>query len=111
RIGSAHHGDDLSALLRVAPLCPAPKEFEGWLRKLLATPSRPDGVLLSSVHRVKGLEWDHVLVFGADSGAMPHRLSDDIEEERRVFHVALTRGIRTVTVIADETRPSPFLRE
>lgn len=111
RIGAAHHGDDLIALIRVAPLCPVPAKFEGWLREILATPGRPDGVLLSSVHRVKGLEWDHVLVFGADSGVTPHRLSDDIEEERRVFHVAITRGIRSVTLLADRSRPSPFLEE
>ena len=66
---------------------------------------------LSTVHRVKGLEWDHVVVFGADRGSMPHELSDDIEEERRVFHVALTRGRQTVTILVDEARPSRFLAE
>jgi hypothetical protein len=42
---------------------------------------------------------------------MPHELSDDIEEERRVFHVAMTRGRRTVTVLSDQERPSRFLAE
>jgi DNA helicase-2/ATP-dependent DNA helicase PcrA len=70
-----------------------------------------DGVTLSTVHRVKGLEWDHVLVFGADRGSMPHELSADIEEERRVFHVAMTRGRRSVTILADVARPSQFLTE
>jgi superfamily II DNA helicase RecQ len=42
---------------------------------------------------------------------MPHELSDDIEEDRRVFHVAMTRGRRTVTVLADRDRPSRFLAE
>jgi DNA helicase-2/ATP-dependent DNA helicase PcrA len=63
------------------------------------------------VHRVKGLEWDHVLVFGVDRGTMPHALSEDVEEERRVFHVAMTRGRRTVTLLVDEARPSRFLSE
>jgi DNA helicase-2/ATP-dependent DNA helicase PcrA len=63
------------------------------------------------VHRVKGLEWDHVLVFGADSGSMPHELSEDIEEERRVFHVAMTRGRVSVTILADRARQSRFLAE
>ena len=66
---------------------------------------------LSSIHRVKGMEWDRVLVFRADDGLMPHRLSDDEEEERRVFHVAITRGIEAVTILADDARPSPFLDE
>lgn len=111
RVASSHHGDDLTALIRVAPMCPDPAAFEVWLRDHLAPARDPDGVLLSSIHRVKGLEWDHVIVFGADRDTMPHRLSDDTEEERRVFHVALTRGRKTVTVLADSSKPSPFLRQ
>jgi DNA helicase-2/ATP-dependent DNA helicase PcrA len=111
RADRAAQGDDLTALRRAAAMGPAPAEFESWLRGLLAVPMTPAGVTLSTVHRVKGLEWDHVLVFGADSGTMPHDLSDDIEEERRVFHVAITRGRTTVTVLSDQTRPSRFLAE
>ncbi len=44
-------------------------------------------------------------------GLLPHRLSDDEEGERRVFHVALTRAIRQVLVLADADEPSPFLAE
>ena len=69
------------------------------------------GVTLSTVHRVKGREWPHVVVFGADAGIFPHRLAEDVEEERRVFHVAITRGIDQVTVLADDDRPSLFLGE
>jgi DNA helicase-2/ATP-dependent DNA helicase PcrA len=57
------------------------------------------------------LEWDHVFVFGADSSLMPHHLASDVEEERRIFHVAITRGIKTVTVLADKVSPSLFLSE
>ena len=111
RADRAAQGDDLTALRRVAPLGPGPAEFEGWLREQLAAATTPAGVTLSTVHRVKGLEWDHVLVFGADRGTMPHELSDDIEEERRVFHVAMTRGRVSVTILADQSRPSRFLAE
>ena len=111
RADRAAQGDDLTALRRVAPLGPEPDRFEPWLREQLATPTSPGGVTLSTVHRVKGLEWDHVVVFGADRGSMPHELSDDIEEERRVFHVAMTRGRQTVTILVDEARPSRFLAE
>ncbi|HEY5889758.1 MAG TPA: ATP-dependent DNA helicase UvrD2, partial [Acidimicrobiia bacterium] len=103
--------DDLVALQRIAGLHASPASFESWLRERLSTPSRPEGVTLSTVHRVKGLEWDHVLVFAADSSLMPHHLSNDIEEERRIFHVAMTRGIKTVTILADRDHPSPFLAE
>jgi DNA helicase-2/ATP-dependent DNA helicase PcrA len=111
RADRAAQGDDLTALRRVAALGPSPSEFEPWLRERLGAATLADGVTLSTVHRVKGLEWDHVLVFGADRGSMPHELSADIEEERRVFHVAMTRGRRSVTILADVARPSQFLTE
>ncbi|MEX1126661.1 MAG: ATP-dependent DNA helicase UvrD2 [Acidimicrobiia bacterium] len=111
RADRAAQGDDLTALRRVAALGPEPAEFEPWLRDRLGAATSTEGVTLSTVHRVKGLEWDHVLVFGADRGSMPHELSDDIEEERRVFHVAVTRGRRTVSILVDEDRPSRFLAE
>jgi len=111
RADRSGQGDDLTALRRAAALGPGPTDFEPWLRKSLSTPGTPDGVMLSTVHRVKGLEWDHVIVFGADRGAMPHDLADDVEEERRVFHVAMTRGRETVTILADRDRPSRFLTE
>jgi DNA helicase-2/ATP-dependent DNA helicase PcrA len=111
RADRASQSDDLAALRRLAALGPEPGSFEPWLREQLSVPSSPDGVTLSSVHRAKGLEWDHVLVFGADSGSMPHALSGDIEEERRVFHVAITRGRESVTVLSDKDRQSRFLAE
>jgi superfamily I DNA/RNA helicase len=45
---------------------------------------------------------------------MPHRLAAGrkaLEEERRVFHVALTRARREVVVLADRAEPSPYLSE
>jgi DNA helicase-2/ATP-dependent DNA helicase PcrA len=111
RVDRSAHGDDLTALRRTAALGPDPSRFEGWLRDRLAGSTPPGGVLLSSVHRVKGQEWDHVVVFGVDRGAMPHQLSEDVEEERRVFHVAMTRGRRSVSILADRDRPSRFLTE
>ncbi|HLI25056.1 MAG TPA: UvrD-helicase domain-containing protein, partial [Acidimicrobiales bacterium] len=108
--GSSHL-DDLEALHQVAALQPDPVRFEPWLREVLGRRGAGGGVLLSSIHRVKGMEWDRVVVWGADGGIMPHRLAEDVEEERRVFHVAITRARRLVVVIADRQRPSPFLAE
>ncbi len=108
------HRDDLDALLQVADLHPDPAGFTPWLRAALARPPDEDGVTLSTVHRVKGREWPRVAVFGASDGVMPHRLAQGaaaLEEERRVFHVAITRGMRRVAVLADASRPSPFLAE
>ena len=116
--GSSHL-DDLDALLQVATLEPDPSRFESWLRESLAARPSPEVdssgvaqvVTLSTVHRVKGLEWDSVIVFGVNAGVYPHRLSDDEEEERRVLHVAITRGRSRVVVLADGSRPSPMVPE
>jgi DNA helicase-2/ATP-dependent DNA helicase PcrA len=110
------HNDDLDALILVARAQADPADFEPWLRRRLRGAHRPDGdgVTLSTVHRVKGLEWPHVVVWDVSDGVMPHRLTTSRagrEEERRVFHVALTRGRRTVTVLARTAAPSPFLAE
>ncbi|WP_419912873.1 ATP-dependent DNA helicase UvrD2 [Candidatus Poriferisodalis sp.] len=131
------HGDDLRALISVAHLHPDPAGFAAWLADRLsgfgdsdtagfgndearsssngaavrsAHSAQRSGVRLATVHRVKGLEWPHVIVYEASAGLMPHRLAHDIEEERRVFHVALTRCAASVTFISDDP-PSPFLAE
>ncbi|MFA9431733.1 HRDC domain-containing protein [Egicoccus sp. AB-alg2] len=105
------HGDDLDALEQLAALHTDPATFREWLVDRLRVPADPDGVTLSTVHRVKGMEWDHVVVFAASAGLFPHRLADDVEEERRVFHVAVTRGRQRVDVVADRERTSAFVGE
>jgi DNA helicase II / ATP-dependent DNA helicase PcrA len=105
------HADDLDALLQLAALQPDPAGFRDWLSDRLRAPADPTGITLSTVHRVKGMEWEHVVVFAANAGLFPHRLADDVEEERRVLHVAVTRCRRSVTLVADRERPSPFLPE
>jgi DNA helicase-2/ATP-dependent DNA helicase PcrA len=57
--------------------------FEPWLRARLRAPNESasdEGVAVSTVHRVKGMEWPYVVVLGAHEGLMPHALADDIEE-------------------------------
>ena len=105
------HGDDLDALEQLAALQPDPARFEEWLGERLRVPGEPTGITLSTVHRVKGMEWPQVVVFAANQGLFPHRLADDVEEERRVFHVAITRCQEQVHVVADDDRASPFLEE
>ncbi|MBA3267487.1 MAG: ATP-dependent helicase, partial [Acidimicrobiia bacterium] len=104
------HGDDLWALEQVAALHPDPATFEDWLRSMIAA-TAGEGVQLSTVHKVKGREWPRVIVFAASEGLFPHRLSDDVEEERRIFHVAVTRARTSAVVLADARAPSPFLDE
>ncbi len=54
-----------------------------------------DGVVLSTIHASKGLEYKVVYIPDANEGIMPHHksvLEPDIEEERRLFYVAMTRA-------------------
>ncbi len=103
-------GDDLTAITHLAALHDDVLSFESWMRSTLATPRTANGVLLSTVHRVKGQEWPRVVVHQADPDQFPHRLAEDVEEERRLFHVALTRASEHVTVTTGP-RPTPFLEE
>ncbi|WP_029088881.1 ATP-dependent DNA helicase UvrD2 [Brevibacterium album] len=54
-----------------------------------------DGVTLASVHAAKGLEWESVHLVGASEGLIPigyAETADEIDEERRLFYVAVTRA-------------------
>ena len=56
----------------------------------------PNRVSLMTVHSVKGLEFNHVFVIGMEEGIFPHMNSlmesSDVEEERRLMYVAITRA-------------------
>jgi DNA helicase-2/ATP-dependent DNA helicase PcrA len=108
---SAAHSDDLRALVALGHLHPDAATFHSWLGEMLSPEEARNGVTLATVHRVKGLEWPHVIVHDATSGVFPHRLSIDPEEERRVFHVAITRARQSLRIVADESNPSIFLEE
>ena len=106
----AAQNDDLTAIAQLAQLHPDPSTFEPWLRDAVGRPWQSGGVTLATVHRVKGQEWPVVVVHQADADQFPHRLAEDIEEERRVFHVAITRASRALHIVPDSS-PSPFILE
>lgn len=76
-----------------------------------------NAVVLSTIHSAKGLEWDTVFLVGVEDGVLPHANSEDIEEERRVAYVGMTRAERRLGITysaeryGDNSRPSPFLFE
>jgi DNA helicase-2/ATP-dependent DNA helicase PcrA len=76
-----------------------------------------DAVVLSTIHSAKGLEWEAVLLVGMEDGVIPHANNDDIEEERRVAYVGVTRAKRLLGLsyaaerYGETARPSQFLRE
>lgn len=83
-------------------------------------------LLLSTIHQAKGLEWDVVFAMGLAEGQFPHyKVADkpkEIEEERRLFYVTVTRPRKELYLLYPVTsrsyqsgeiinRPSLFIRE
>ena len=85
---------------------------------------RADAVALMTLHMAKGLEFKMVFIAGCEDGLVPFTLmSDDtdVEEERRLFYVGMTRARDDLVLLHARTRfmygrsrapnPSPFLAE
>ncbi len=79
-----------------------------------------DGVQLATMHSSKGLEYERVFILDAAEGITPYKkavLDADLEEERRMFYVAMTRAKKELTVcyakkqFSHELKPSRFIRE
>lgn len=83
-----------------------------------------DQVQLMTLHASKGLEFPHVFMVGMEEALLPHRNSiedNNIEEERRLTYVGITRAQRTLSMTLaakrkqfgemSETTPSRFLDE
>ena len=83
-----------------------------------------DAVTLITMHSCKGLEFPHVFVVGLEDGLLPHarsKVEGTLDEERRLFYVAITRAMQTLTLSHCLSRkkygqalpchPSGFLKE
>lgn len=60
-----------------------------------------NGICLHTFHGAKGLEFDTVFILGANEGVIPYKkakLPEEIEEERRLFYVGMTRAKRQLTI-------------
>lgn len=59
------------------------------------------GIALHTMHGAKGLEFDTVFIIGANEGTVPYRkakLPKEVEEERRLFYVAMTRAKKRLII-------------
>ncbi|MCB1185126.1 ATP-dependent helicase, partial [bacterium] len=72
-------------------------------------------VELATIHAAKGREWERVIIYAADEGQTPHRTAlgeeGGLEDERRLFYVALTRAKRRLEIVCTRGRESRFLGE
>ncbi len=81
-------------------------------------------VTLMTIHNAKGLEFERVVIVGLEEGLFPHQRSetpDQLDEERRLFYVGITRARRRLTLTHARSRsffggrdwriPSRFLAE
>jgi DNA helicase-2/ATP-dependent DNA helicase PcrA len=61
-----------------------------------------------TIHSAKGLEFEHVILAGAEEGIFPHSRtlfeSDQLEEERRLFYVAMTRAKKKLIITRAKER-------
>jgi superfamily I DNA/RNA helicase len=86
--------------------------------------AKGDAVTLITMHSCKGLEFPHVHIVGLEDGLLPHTRSKSegtLDEERRLFYVAVTRAMQTLSISHCAGRkkygqllpcqPSPFLKE
>ena len=133
-------GEELDELHNVEELISSAAEFdkenpEGSLDDFLAQVSLVSdadhmkgaggAVTLMTLHAAKGLEFPVVAMIGLEEGVLPHSRSrgnlDELEEERRLCFVGITRSQerlllskaakRTVRGISERTIPSPFINE
>ena len=67
----------------------------------------PNRVTLMTVHAVKGLEYPYVFIAGLEEGLFPHKNSyakEELEEERRLMYVAITRAMKKLWLTATKKR-------
>lgn len=84
------------------------------LEKLITNKSKhDDGIILSTIHSSKGLEYDTVYIMDAYSGILPSvdNNSPLYQEEQRLFYVAITRAKNNLFVFDIKSKHCPFVDE
>ena len=70
--------------------------------------NQTDVVTLMTVHSAKGLEFDNVFIIGLEEGIFPHSMClyspSEVEEERRLCYVAITRARKKLTLVNSKRR-------
>jgi DNA helicase-2/ATP-dependent DNA helicase PcrA len=109
----------VEAVIALASWCRSLDEFVAKIAEQSASlrQAPENAVVLSTIHSAKGLEWEAVFLVGMEQGVLPHVNNDDLEEERRVAYVGVTRAKRLISLTFANMRfgetsvPSQFLYE
>lgn len=87
--------------------------FEHFIQEYLNAQRRQvrfgDGVLLSTVHGVKGEEFEHIIILDGGWQKILEQNPETCEEERRLFYVGMTRAISRLVIMRDDTVPNPHI--
>lgn len=70
--------------------------------------SSPRGVKLMTIHKSKGREFENVIVPFFDMGSLPHKRATDIEEEKKLLYVAITRAKKELHFVSNSMEESVF---
>lgn len=126
-----HPEDLLDVLEQLTELAKGFENFHDWERHRLEYQEslraaaeeqrqKKEGVVLSTLHSSKGLEYDIVFLIDVNEGVMPYKkavLQTELEEERRMFYVGMTRAKKQLYLFSVEqmgnhgAEPSRFLKE
>ncbi|MHB1455613.1 MAG: ATP-dependent helicase [Armatimonadota bacterium] len=117
-------------ILSTRDTSPSKDALPGFLEKIALTDSSEmtadiqDKIRIMTIHQAKGLEFPVVFMPGVEEGLIPHMMSSceaEIEEERRLCYVGMTRavnrlymssaGMRQVSGVSRKVNPSRFLKE
>jgi superfamily I DNA/RNA helicase len=88
-------------------------EFVDKAQRIRAGTQEGPFIVLSTIHRAKGLEWDHVYV-DATEGLLPHKKAvtrEQQDEEQRLFYVAITRPKTKLTIVYCEKQDGSTSRD
>lgn len=116
--GSTEQTENMDAFENIAEQYDSLPEFVEYLNNgNKDTFKGKNTIHLSTIHKAKGLEYPIVFLPGLNNGLLPHSKSDDIQDERRLFYVGITRAEKELYISSSSfynnklNEVSPFIKD
>lgn len=110
--------DNLNTLSAIAEDYSSTEEFVSYMSKLVVNNKETDNaVKLMTIHKSKGLEYPVVFIVGVNENLLPHHRNENLNEERRLMYVAITRAEKELFISSTaqygkkQANPSVFINE